>query len=93
MARVGMVVGFIGLLALGFSLFGLVNRRRSVACQVAGTLLAAIAGIGTIYTWIEIGSPVWIVIYFSLACIGGVSAARQSWLGKQNRLEDERAAR
>lgn len=77
MSGAGLWIVVAGVLLIGASLAGLFNRGRSVACAVAGGLVALGAGLGVWHAWAEAGSPAWTTGYLVLALVGLVAVFRQ----------------
>jgi hypothetical protein len=77
------------IVALGLSVWGVFNRKRSIPCALAGIVIMAGASLGALHAWGEGQSVPWTVAYLTLVLIGAVSLVRQLKPRKQELLNAE----
>ena len=77
MNAAGALIVLLGLILLGASIRGLVNRGRSILCALAGMLTFMVAGLNAWKAWMESDSALGTAIYFFIALVGIVSVVRQ----------------
>ena len=73
----GILIVLLGLILLGASIRGLVNRGRSILCALAGMLTFMVAGLNAWVAWMETNSALGTAIYLAIALVGIVSVVRQ----------------
>ena len=73
----GILIVLLGLILLGASIRGLVNRGRSILCALAGMLTFMVAGLNAWAAWMETNSALGTAIYLVIALVGIVAAVRQ----------------
>ena len=73
----GILIVLLGLILLGASIRGLVNRGRSILCALAGMLTFMVAGLNAWVAWMETDSALGTALYLVIALVGIVSVVRQ----------------
>ncbi|MBP7829050.1 MAG: hypothetical protein KA248_03950 [Kiritimatiellae bacterium] len=73
----GALILLAALIILGLSLWGLVNRGRSLPCALAGAAVVPVAILLARYAWLESRSLPWAIGYSIGALLGLVSFFRQ----------------
>jgi len=77
MGVAGVIIMVLAVLAVGFSIYGLFNRRRSICCVLAGIVVVILAGREGINILVSGQSIQWIIAYAVMVLIGLISIYRQ----------------
>ncbi|OQA26664.1 MAG: hypothetical protein BWY59_01300 [Verrucomicrobia bacterium ADurb.Bin345] len=85
MNSLGFLVLLIALVALGLTVWGLFNRKRSLLCVIAGVVVALGAVPGMLHAWGEGRSIPGTASYAVALILGIVAAARQFRLNAAGR--------